>query len=250
MPTITTRLALFISCLLLVPSAMAEQTVVLVSDPWPPYIVGKLGEEANDGTTIEVIKLIFAEVDGLEVSLPLTPWNRALKSVKEGAADGIQMLRKTKERETYMVFTNRVFLSREQLWYSQQQFTDGFHWQTIDDLKPYVIGVVDGYSYSEIMDDALATKQLTAVKARDADQLFAMLAAGRIDVALASEAVGKSLARQYQDRQIIASDQAVAEEPHYIGIAKNTEAVKWIPDINRAIDKLMANGSIDRIIYQ
>ena len=247
------RQSLFIFlCILLshIQTTSAETIIRLTSDPWPPYIIGTLGNEATGGTGIAVIKKIFDRVDGASVALPLLPWNRGLKQVKEGSLDGIQLLRKTAEREAYMVFSDTVFISRELIWYSRERFPNGFEWQTIEDLKPYTLGMVSGYSYSEEMDKAVADKQLTAVKAADNELIFSMLAKGRVDLILASESVGRLLIKKHGHAMIADSKKAVVEEPHYMGFSKKTAAKSFIPAINNAIKALNDEGIIDSIMYQ
>lgn len=226
----------------------AQQTVTLTSDPWPPFILGEVGAEANGGTGVEVIRMIFSKIDDTNVSLPLLPWKRALNEVKIGKKDGIQLLRKTDERAEYMIFTESVFISRELLWYSEDKFPQGFSWNAISDLKNYTLGVVNGYSYSEEFDIAIENKELVAIKANDPEQIFTMLSGGRIDFAIANESVGLSLSKKYKNK-IKSSSNPIAAEPHYIGISKKSDAKDLIEKINSAINSLKNEGIIDKIMF-
>jgi polar amino acid transport system substrate-binding protein len=236
--------------ILLISTVSADEVITLGSDPWPPYITGNLGSDADGGTAVEVFNKIFERVDGVSVSLPLLPWNRALKGVREGTLDGIQLLRKTSERETYMLFSDSIFISRELIWYSDKRFPKGFDWATKDDLKPYVVGVVSGYSYSEEFDKILENNLLTVTKVSNADKIFSMLEAGHIDIGLASESVGLSLAREHNKVNITAAKKAIAEEPHYISFSKKSKVSEFIPAINQAIQSLKQEGEIERIMFQ
>ena len=228
----------------------AGQVVKLTSDPWPPYILGELGSEANGGSGVELLKAIFARVDGVDVSLPLVPWKRALKEVKDGTMDGIQLLRKTSEREQFMDYSSGLFVSRELVWYSGKRFPNNFSWASLTDLNKYTIGVVNGYSYSTELDKAVANKELTVVKANSNEQIFTMLVAGRIDLAIANESVGYALVKQYADiSKILPAEKAIAAEMHYLTLSKKSPVRHVMPKINQAIEALKKEGVIDQIMF-
>ena len=228
--------------------ALAEQAVLLVGDPWPPYVIGELGEDATSGIAVEIVKTIFAQIDGVTVRFPLVPWKRALREVEEGRSDGIGMLLKTPEREAYMLYTVALVTGENLIWSATGETADRFEWTSIEDLRGLRIGITQGYSYGESLDRSFENGDVVAVSAPTVEHLFELLANGRVDLALANDAVGYSLARKYPQAVIQPSIRATNSETFYIGISRKSPAVKLVPMINREIDKLRADGSIARIV--
>ncbi|MFT5520355.1 MAG: hypothetical protein ACI9IA_000947 [Enterobacterales bacterium] len=42
--------------------------ITLVEDPWPPYVTGKLGAEADGGVVIDLYKELFKRIEDVEVT--------------------------------------------------------------------------------------------------------------------------------------------------------------------------------------
>lgn len=230
--------------------ASAERTLILPNDPWPPFMLGNEGGEATSGIGVDLMRAVFSRVEGVNISIPLVPWKRALNSVRNGTADAIPLLYKTTERENYMVFSDPLFPSQDLVWYSKSHFPNGLEWQTADDFVPYQMGVVSGYSYSEEIDKAIADKKFAVTKVKNAEQLFTMLAGGRIDVAIANRVVGTSLIKKdVNNRNIIPMKKPIAEDDYYIAFSKKTSAQELLPQVNKAIAELKAEGEIERIVY-
>ena len=239
-----------IVCLLLAAASRplaASSTVELVGDPWPPYVTGSLGEYADGGVAVKIIERVFAEIDGAEVQFPLIPWKRALLEVERGSRDGIPALLKTPEREAYMDYTAPLVTGQNLVW-SVADDGAAFEWTSIDDLKGRKVGVVTGYSNGDRMDQAIAAGQINAIEAPNVRQLFLMLEAGRVELALANDAVGYELAKKHRRVAIKPARRALNSETFYIGISKKSDAVELIPAINAAMERLRRDGVIDRIV--
>lgn len=101
---------------------LTPEVVTLTGDPWPPYVIGTLGEEATEGSCIDLVQQVFARLNDVDVSFPLMPWERALREVRDGNKDGIVLLLKTPEREKYMAYTDPLFTSYNLVWYSKRRF--------------------------------------------------------------------------------------------------------------------------------
>lgn len=231
-------------------SVNADKTLVFPNDPWPPFMLGKEGSDSVAGVGAELMFTLFSRVEGVDIRIPLVPWNRALHLVEQGDADGIPLLYKTAEREVYMEFSDPLFSSQDLVWYSKTYFPNGLEWQTANDFSPYTVGVVSGYSYSEEIDKAIQDKKFTVLKVKNAKKLFSLLAGGRIDVALANKVVGSSLIREdFANRNIVSMKKPIAEDDYYIAFSKKTDAKELIPQVNKAISELKAEGLIDKIIY-
>lgn len=226
----------------------AEISVNLVGDPWPPYVNGELGEFAESGVGVEIIKRVFAQLDDAEVRFPLIPWERALLEVERGQSDGIAMLLKTAERERFITFSVPLVTGYNLIWSVAEADGSAYEWSAVEDLYGKRVGIVKGYSYGDEMDRSFEQGMITAVEAPNVGQLFAMLAAGRVSLIMANDAVGYELARGYDDVAIKPSARPTNSETFYIGISKKSPAAELIPRINAAIEKLRREGTIERIV--
>ena len=241
------RLSCFFICIACTANSMAQQTVELVGDPWPPYVKGELGEFADSGIAIAIINRIFAQIDGVEVRFPLIPWKRAMLEVERGHSDGIPMLLKTAEREDFMVFTEPLLTGYNLVW-SIDSANGAFEWDSIENLYGKNVGVVEGYSYGQEMDRGMADGLVNSVKAPTVERLFAMLAAGRVDLIMANDAVGYEIARGYENVKIRPARRPTNSETFYIGLSKKSPVVGLLPQINQAISNLQRDGVIARIV--
>jgi polar amino acid transport system substrate-binding protein len=228
--------------------AIAEQTVRLVGDPWPPYVIGELGEDATSGVAVEIVDEIFALIDDASARFPLIPWKRALREVEEGQSDGIGLLLKTAERERYMLYTVPLVTGEGLIWSATAGTANAFEWTSIQDLQGLKIGITQGYSYGEEFDRMFEKGELITVSAPSVELLFSMLANGRVELALANDAVGYSLARKYPEAGIVPAKRSTLSETFYMGISRKSSAVKLVPEINHAIELLRTNGTIARIV--
>ncbi len=233
---------------LIVNSAMAERTVTMASDPWPPFVNGELGESAHSGIATTIHREIFSRIDDVEVDIPLIPWKRALREVEQGSYDGIPMLLKTPEREAYLAYSDPFMVGRNLLWSVADAQGQAFQWTSIDDLRGKRIGIVMDYSYGEQFDSLFRQGTLDSVQARNADNLFKLLANGRVDLAMASEAVGFLYAGQIKDARILPAAKPTDTDIYHIGISRKSWAVELLPEINRVIAELSAEGFIDRVV--
>ena len=244
-------LALLVLVVLAMPSyshAANNRIVSLVGDPWPPYVNGKMGEYSTSGIAVEIAMEIFSQIENVDVKFPLIPWNRALREVEEGESEGIAMLLKTAEREKYIHYSEPLLMGTSLIWSARTEQAKSFEWQTVEDLHGYKIGIIKGYSYGESLDSMFESGKLASVSVPTVKQLFAMLANERIDIAIATDAVGYSLAREYPEIAIEPAEKPVLSETFYMGFSKKSWITTLIPEINSAIRSLQANGTINRII--
>ena len=228
--------------------AYSDRTVTLVGDPWPPFVEGKLGEDAQSGIAVEIVNEIFSQIDGVQVRFPLIPWKRALLEVEEGHQDGVGILLKTPERERYMTYSDPLLIDDSLVWSIEDPARGHFEWSSLEDFKGLKVGVISGYSYGAAIDGQIENRTITAVFAPTVEHLFAMLVNGRIDVALSNESVGSSQINRFPDVPIRASKRPTDTETFYMGLSKKSWAVELIPDINRILQKLNDDGVIKRIL--
>jgi len=235
-------------CFALYPAFAEERIVTFVGDPWPPYVEGELGEDAVSGIAVKIVFEIFSRIDNSRARFPLIPRQRALQEVEQGYHDGIGMLLKTPEREAYMAYSIPFIIGSSLVWSVSDREDKAFEWDQIEDFFGKRVGIIQGYSYGDRLERAFASKSITAVVAPTVEHMFAMLANGRLDLALANDVVGAALAKDFPDVGIVAAKKPTESDIYYLAISKKSSAVVLIPEINQLILALQAEGFIDRVI--
>lgn len=160
-------------------SALAEnKTVVLTSLSWPPYSSEKM---QGGGASIHVVRTALAAV-GFELEVIFYPWQRTVHEARrDKRVDGFFPEYYSKER-------TRSFFYSDPVGWSPVGFAEHWpgsrHWRTLDDLKEYRIGVVDGYINYGPFDAMVAKGEIrTDGSVSDTTNLRKVLA-GRVDMAV------------------------------------------------------------------
>ena len=99
------------------------------------------------------------------------------------------------------------------------------------------------------LETGVARGALRTIPVTKVEQLFLMVARGRVDLALANDAVGYSMTRRYANlADIRPATKPSGEDVHYMAFSKRSPARLIIPSINRAISELRREGVIDQLI--
>jgi len=127
------------------------ETVTAVYTTWFPY---NYQDEAGNavGFENEIFGAVMQEL-GFEVEFVLRPWKRCLYMLERGQVDALVSLLKTGEREVYTIFSGEeISISRTMLFTHVESpiWFDG----SLDQLTPYTIGTIRGFSYGEAFDNA------------------------------------------------------------------------------------------------
>jgi len=139
---------LVLSCLVLFQSLYgADKKVRLATCEWPPYV----GKEMNhQGVTAAIVRQAF-ELEGYEVKIDFMPWSRVMKSVEAGEYDMGFPAYFSEERTKTFSYTKEMLFAPLYLCKLKDreiEYTD------LESLKPYKIGVVNGYVNSPEFDKA------------------------------------------------------------------------------------------------
>ncbi len=225
--------------------------VTFVSDPWPPFTIGKEGGHAQGGISIELCRAIFSRLD-LKLTSKLLPWKRALMYLKTGEADLTFPLIRNKERSTYLAFTDVVMNDKSRVWFLTERSGGPIEWETVEDLKSYTIGIVSGYTHDEIFVQAIKKGILKTERCLSYKEGIKKLLHSRMDILLGSESVIYSLVKAHPEwkGKIKFTPKFSGQHAYRIGISKKSPLVALFPEINRLILEMKTDGTIDQILNQ
>jgi len=223
-------------------------TYVFMDEPISPYTLGNEGEICKKGLTIEIFDELFGRL-GMRYEIRLVPWARAIDSLKYGECDGIPLMMKTKERESYLKYTDPVVENREVLYYLPERIGN-FQWNTLKDLKGLKIGMVRGYAYADYFMEGLKEHNLQVSYVKDATMNLAMLKAGRVDMIIEDETIAKGILAQDPTwaKRIATPNKIVSKYYWHIGISRQSPLANHIDDINSVLDNMREDGSLRRIL--
>ncbi|MES9997571.1 transporter substrate-binding domain-containing protein [Desulfovibrio aminophilus] len=181
------RLLVLLPLLLVVALPARAGGVRLATLDWEPYIGRNL---PGNGYVAEVVREAFRR-QGYTVTFEFMPWARAVAMARTGEIDGYL------PEYAGQNFDGDFFLSASfpggPLGFFKLRSRDIF-WSTLDDLKPYRIGVVRGRVNTAAFD---ARPDMIKEAVTGDLQNLRKLAIGRVDLVLADRNVGLFLAQKY-----------------------------------------------------
>lgn len=243
------RLALICLALLSLPLRACEVRVRWNDDP--PYSMRQAGGKLV-GLNVDLVEQTLARL-GCEVRWVELPWARALVELEAGRLDLLPGGLRRPEREAFAFFVARHSLSSNRLFVRQSDRARvGAATKLAEVMRPGLrlgvqIGVVYGPEYAELMTQPDFRSALTQGTSRRS--LWQMLALGRVDGVLASEASARwELAQLGWQDSIVATDVALSNEPAYFLISKRSRDAAWAQRYQAASDAMEADGSTARTV--
>ena len=161
---------------------LPDKIVVAYHEDFPPYCFEESGEVV--GIFPEMVKKA-AQIIGVKVQFEKFPWKRMLHSARIGEVDAIMPLAKAKERIDYLIYPPNGIALTEVSFFTDSDFVMNYSGD-LNDLKPYIIGVVQDYDYGEEFENAT---YLQKDYSPSDEVLVEKLIRGRIRVLLAPDRV-------------------------------------------------------------
>ncbi|MCD4721475.1 MAG: transporter substrate-binding domain-containing protein [Desulfobacula sp.] len=196
--------------------ANAEQMLTIVrGQDFPPYhYLDKNGVE--QGFIIEII-IETANLLDISISFKQYPWSRCINMVKKGYVDAMMNLFKTKNRKTFMHFSNNILAHETNTLFTLKTI-DLPYSGDIKTIIPYKIGTIRNYSYGKRFDavNFPLNYQLETEK-----ELIKSLINNRCNVIVGNKLAVRILLDQMElDDQIKPLSPDISKDPLYIGFSK------------------------------
>jgi polar amino acid transport system substrate-binding protein len=215
-------------------AVQAADKLVLTAGVLAPYTTPE-----RQGFLDQMVRAVFREV-GLDAELLIYPMatERGMLNANEGVDDGLAMRVAGLEKQ----YPNLIRVPEPIAINDFVALTTRLRFPTKnwDSLQPYVVGYIIGWKVFE--QNVPSGRQLTLV--RDADQLFNLLASGRVDVALYERWQGLARTRA-MGLQVQAMEPPLVRTPMYIYL--NKKHAELVPRVAQALVKLKRNGTYARI---
>ena len=158
-----------------------EISVGLGDIGYPPFYFYQ--DAKPQGASYEITQAV-ADMLGYKLVIKQYPWARLLRNLHSGKVDMAVHLYATKERASFLVFTEEPHIYESNSLFVRKGSLIQFS-GNLNDLKGLAFGQIEGYSYGEYYDDA---DFLNKEEFASEGNLVKMLSLERIDIAVASRA--------------------------------------------------------------
>lgn len=233
--------SLLVVTLLVLSFCLNAETIKLVTSPWPPFEYEKNGK--LKGTDIEIINEAFKRMKK-DVNIKIYPWKRCVAMVKNKKADGIFTLRKTSEREEFLIFPNEVLSYSANVFFRKKGLPAKFTGK-LSDLSGKTICITAGYDYGK---DFMKSKLFKLDAGGHDDALnFKKLLAGRSELFLCDKLVGS-----YELKKLGFIDKIdflptpLSKFDMFLAFTKNNSALA--KEFSKALKSMKSDGTYDKII--
>lgn len=242
-------LAVLLITLGLLPALAPAQTALRFAEEsnWPPFTPAKDGA-VTEGLSYAMLSEI-ARRAGFTATLELYPQKRMEQMVRAGERDGITVISRNADRESFLVFSEPLF-AKQAYFYHRKNFK--FDWSSYADLKGLRIGVVRGHNLGDDFAAAAVKHGLVLDEASSVEANFRKLMAGRIDVLMANHWSAVSLLAQKEFRgEIVAADKPYFNKSYHLALSQKSDlALSKLPKINEAIRGMKTDGTLDGLIQK
>jgi len=243
MKTIAIILGLFWS---LAGFASAE-TLQVVGTEYPPFTY-TMPDGKPGGFSFDLLRAVFDELK-IEATFALYPWKRAETMLSE-EPNTLAFLARNEKREALYHWVGPVY--PRSLYLYRLKSRPEIQLNTIDDVKPYKIGVVRGYaSVTEILNAGVPQNNLEEV-ANDTLNIKKLFER-HLDLIPNNDMVLANLLRK-EGHALDEVEKAFAITPEgksyfYFGLSKTTDAAV-AQQLQQALDAMKQNGEYDKILQQ
>jgi polar amino acid transport system substrate-binding protein len=221
-------------------------TLSIVTLPYPPYQYEENGE--LKGFVSEIVTEIFKRMDQ-PITITTYPFARCLDMVKKGVADAIFTTAKNTEREMFLDFPEEVLVDQKMSLFVQTNSPISFDGQ-LSKLRDYQIGVIIGFRYGDVFDDAVKNGVLRNIQETNlAENNAKKLVRGRIDLWMSnSEQALFTIKKMGLSDKIRELEPKVQIIPSYLAFSKKRDLESISKKFSITLSKMKTDGSYQRII--
>lgn len=171
---VVVALAVFVVGRLSSSPTQLPRPVVVASGAWAPFV----GPELDDGGPLARIVTEALQRGGFNPQVTFSSWSLALERTRRGQVLGTFPFIDSQERREAFLLSEPLFEFQYVLFYSRETFPEPPTIQSDEDLRSLRVGITSGYDVWAELDRAVGD----FVEYATADEAFAALASGEIDV--------------------------------------------------------------------
>ena len=204
---------------------------VVYNSETPPLKFTNVQNQAN-GLIIDIWKL-WAQRNNIEIEFIEAPWNETINMIKTGEADIHASIYFTKDRDKFLDYTDKPLFDNKKYFFYHNSIKNV---ESIDNLKPYVIGIDNGYPNIFMKENYSNYSILSYESANDANRAFFN---GDVKVVLSSLSTFYYYLKKSKldETQYKYSEATYAYDKQYFGAVKQGNK-KLLEKINNGFKKI------------
>ena len=216
-------------------------TITIANGDWPPY----MGKTLPAGGPVSKLTEEAFAAEGIRVVYQYMPWRRGLEETRRGRFDGALGWAHTPDRDADFLFTDAVMTTHIVLFHPKAK---PIAWQNLQDLAPYRLGGVAGFTYGEEFDRLVSAGTLKLELSTADDINLRKIAVRHLDASPIDREVGlyylATSLQAFADR-VAYNPKEIGEAPHYLLIPKGSpQRAELVERFNRGLAKLRASGQL------
>lgn len=212
---------------------------------FPPYHYYQ--DDKVAGPVVNVITAVCQEMSA-ECSFVIHPWRRTQNMAELGHLDGIFVLGKTKERETWLAFSHPM-VSAEYGFFVER--SDPLLYKSPEDMRGLNIAVYGPSNTEKSLQEIRRSLngELKIDMRPDDESGFKKLSRKRVDAVYSNKHVGKALIYKLNLENIRYAGKSKTVK-YYVGFVKSQKGNSHAALFNKAYEKLYENGTVQRILAE
>lgn len=218
------------------------KTIIAGISPYAPYCI--LNENGTIcGMDVDIILEAF-KMSNIDVQLMSCTWDGSLKLLEQGLVDVIPTVGYSKERESYMHFSNEYRLGSTYAFYTLKESNVTIN--KYEDLYNYKIAV-QNFKYNDKFEN---DKKLKKDNSADIATMYNKLIKGQIDTFIANEYTANYFFRTNGVTGKVIKQKLyfeVKDSDGRMAFSRKNNLDEYIDIFNKNIDKMMSQGTIDKI---
>jgi polar amino acid transport system substrate-binding protein len=226
----------------LTPQEPEQSSLTFYVVNYPPYMIVN-GSNEISGMDVDVVTEAFKAV-GLSVNFGVLPWKRVVKLMQVGKIAGGLSCSKRKGRETYMLFSDHISLTRQAAITRSNMDTSNI--KTLSDLKNYRITTVSGWGTA----DQLNSHQINFEPSKDLRSGLVSVLHRGVDAFYGPEIPSMHSAKimgEHDNIKAVYLDDIMANKLHLCIAAKYPDSDKILTTFNRGLKIIKENGLYEQI---
>lgn len=233
-------------------SLLAQPTVNIATEEYPPYTSSKL---YKNGLDAHIVSRAF-ELEGYTVTYSFHPAARSFNMTQEGKFDATLPWAKRADRENDFLYSDPVIeVEQEYLFFKKDRTVDWNPAQPdYSKLSGKRFGAIIAYNYGQDFQQAESQKIIETFRSGDLNHHFEMLLKERLDFVISKRQVAHHILQQQfsLNEQSLISSIAENHRPKtydYLLISKRTpNAEALLKAVNSGLAKLKSSGEYQRIL--
>jgi polar amino acid transport system substrate-binding protein len=221
------------------------ERVVVTADPSYPPLHWYDGETLQ-GASIEIAKRVLSDL-GLAYEVRYQgPFPRIMTLAQRGEVDMVATLKKTPEREAFLLYPKTPALSNPVAVFGAREHP--FDFKDRADLEGLRGGITRGNVFGGGVDEYLKDK-LNIQESNSPESNFEKLALGRLDYFITGYYTGMALLLKRGDEErFVVKTPFLVDTPNYLVLTRNGKCADKLEQIETRLALLKKNGVLDELI--